>query len=236
MTLRLRTCSSLALAVSLHAATVSGNVSLLASKDKRVRNQRDFSGVVVWLEPSSPAPARLRPQKTEIVQKNKTFIPHVLAVAVGSSVEFPNFDPIFHNAFSNFSGQIFDVGLYPPKTTRSVQFVREGVVRVFCNIHPAMSAVIVVLDTPWFAVTARNGGFRIAGVPPGEYTLKVFHERATAPTLAGLARKITVAGDVTLPGISISEAGYIPLPHKNKYGKEYPAVIEDKLPYAGARK
>ena len=92
---------------------------------------------MVWLEPvrrrclSCPKPAR-----AEMIQKGKTFSPHVLAVTLGTVVDFPNYDPIFHNAFSNYDGQIFDIGLYPPGTTRSIAFRREGVVRVFCNIHP----------------------------------------------------------------------------------------------------
>src|SRR6202044_1888521 len=106
-------------------------------------------------------------------QKGKMFMPHILPVMAGTTVDFPNLDPIFHNAFSSYSGQIFDVGLYPPGTSRSVRFTREGVVRVFCNIHSSMSAMIVVLATPYFAVTGRDGSFALPDVPPGEYTLRV---------------------------------------------------------------
>ena len=124
-----------------------------------------------------------------MIQKDKMFTPHVLAVPVGGSVSFPNLDPIFHNAFSNFNGQIFDVGLYKPGSSRTVAFKRAGIVRVFCNIHPQMSAVIVVLDTPYFAVSNKAGAFEIADVPPGEYQLHVFHERAAEETLDSLTRQ-----------------------------------------------
>jgi len=229
---RLHICFSLLLAAPLHAATVSGKVSLEGSKEKRVTQRRDFSSVVVWLEPADQR-LPLTPRKAVMEQKEKTFMPHVLAIPVGSSVDFPNFDPIFHNAFSNFNGQIFDVGLYPPKTTRTVKFNREGPVRVFCNIHPTMSAVIVVLRTPLFDVTRTDGSYQIRDAPPGDYTLRVFHERATDTTLASVSRKITVSGDVVVPQFAVSEAGYLALPHKNKYGKDYPPVVNDTVPYAG---
>src|SRR4030095_11393516 len=109
-----------------------------------------------------------------------------------STVEFPNADPIFHNAFSNFSGQIFDVGLYPPGTSRTVKFRKEGTVRIFCNIHPTMSAVISVLKTPWFDVSASDGSFKISDVPPGEYMLNVFHERASEMALKKAERRAAV--------------------------------------------
>jgi len=237
-----RTCfSALAVAALAHAATpttVRGSVELVASRDPMVRKHKDYSGVVVWLEPlGRPAPPALPARPAVMLQKNKMFIPHVLAIEVGSSVSFPNLDPIFHNAFSNFNGQIFDVGLYKPGTSRTVPFRSEGIVRVFCNIHPQMSAVIAVLPTPYFAVSDKSGAFEIANVPPGEYQFRVFHERAAPETLDKLIRKITVeSARLELPPLTISESGYLPAPHMNKYGKDYPAVIEDQAAYPGANK
>ena len=131
-----------------------------------VRKGLDYSGVVAWLLPVDAAPAPRDNVKNggkhaRLIQRDKTFTPHVLAIETGTTVDFPNFDPIFHNAFSNFSGQLFDIGLYAPGTTKSFRFQRSGVVRIFCNIHPAMSAVILVVDTPYFTVSGRDGEFEI---------------------------------------------------------------------------
>ena len=158
-----------------------------------------------------------------MVQRDKKFIPHVLAVGVGSTVDFPNFDPIFNNAFSNFSGQPFDTGLYPPGSSHKILFRRDGIVRLFCNIHSSMSAVILVLKTPYYAVSGSDGTLRIEGVKPGEYQLRVWHERAAAATLQALETNIRVeSGNLELPPLRISESGYLEVPHKNKYGEEYP--------------
>lgn len=217
----------------LAAGTVSGRIELRDSKDAAVR-KRNYSGVVVWLEAVEPGTPPL-PGKARMIQKNKTFTPHVLPIRMGTTVEFPNFDPIFHNAFSNYNGQLFDVGLYPPGTTRSVKFSRPGVVRVFCNIHASMSAVIVVLNTPYFTVTQKDGTFELAGIPPGEYTLHLFHERATQATLDGAARRLTVTGDtLAVPPFSISESGFLAIPHKNKYGQDYGTEPDEHTGYPGA--
>ena len=228
---------SLILTHAALAAAVTGTVELTNQRDGA--RKRDYSGVVVWLEPAD-AKARvpaLPAARAEIIQKDKKFTPHVLAVPVGTQVDLPNLDLIFHNAFSKFSGQPFDVGLYPPGTSKSVTFTRPGVVRVFCNIHQTMSAVIVVLRTPWFAVTNAKGAFTIANVPAGEYRLHVFHERASADALKALGRAVTVEeGGPALAPITISEAGYVAAPHKNKYGADYPPLADDHVFYPGVKK
>jgi plastocyanin len=226
------------LALPATPITVRGSVELVASRDPMVRKHKDYSGVVVWLQPlSGPLPPAVPSRPAVMIQKNKTFTPHVLAIPVGGSVSFPNLDPIFHNAFSNFNGQIFDVGLYKPGSSRTVPFMREGIVRVFCDIHPQMSAVIAVLATPYFAVSDKSGSFEIMNVLPGDYRLHVFHERAAPETLDTLEHKITVeTALLVLPPLTISESGYLPAPHKNKYGKDYPPVIEVQPAYPGASK
>ena len=233
-------CSSLRLlliAAPLVAANVSGRVELRDSREAAVRKKMDFSGVVVWLEPMSGKPPLRTASHARMVQKAKTFTPHVLAIPVGATVDFPNFDPIFHNAFSNYDGKVFDVGLYPPGTSKSVVFPRAGIVRVFCNIHATMSAVIAVLDTPYFDITKKDGSFEIAGVPAGDYRLHVFHERASTATLNELTRRVTVSGteSLTIPGIPISESGYLPIPHLNKFGREYSSPPDDQGVYPAVR-
>ena len=102
-----------------------------------------------------------------LAQKNKAFDPSLLVITKGSSVEFPNRDPWFHNVFSLFNGKRFDLGLYEAGSSRTVHFDREGISYIFCNIHPEMSAVVVVLGTPYFSVTNKDGEFTIQNVPPG---------------------------------------------------------------------
>ena len=225
-----RTCSSfLLLALPLAAATVTGTVDIVGVRGG------EAGRAVVWLDPAGEQQIPpSQPGAARMVQLHKQFQPHVLAIRTGTTVEFPNYDPIFHNAFSNIDGQPFDVGLYAPGSSRRVVFHRPGIVRVFCNIHQSMSAVIVVENTPWMAVSGPRGDYRIAGVPPGEYTLHVFFERATAQTLDSLRRKVDVQEQTTaLAPIRISGAGYIPVPHRNKYGREYPPDSGDEAAYGG---
>ena len=235
-------CSSAALWLigatpAVRAATVTGAVEITNSHDAAVRKRKDYTGVVVWLEAvDRPAPAAPAPKRAQMIQRDKRFTPHVIALPLGSTVDFPNFDPIFHNAFSNFSGQPFDVGLYPPGTSRSWVFKRPGIVRVFCNIHPTMSAIIAVLTTPWYTVTPASGLFTMENVPAGEYQLRLFHERAVPENLQALERRIKVPeGGLRLPLISISETGFVPAPHMNKYGRAYPPEVSGET-YPGAAK
>jgi plastocyanin len=221
-----------AAAGDLRAGAVTGAVQLTGSNEPSVRKHLDFSGVVIWLEPTAGTAAPLPQQHARMIQKYKHFDPHVLAVDVGATVEFPNLDPIFHSAFSSFDGQVFDLALYPPGTSRSIHFTHPGVVRIFCNIHPSMSALLVVLDSPYFATTGKDGNFIIPNVPAGPYRLHVLHERATAETLAALVHNVTVsAAGAVLQPIVISEVGYLPVAHKNKYGRDYPPVPDDRQGY-----
>jgi plastocyanin len=219
-------------------ATLSGTVVLRDSRIDAVNKQNDFSGVVVSAQPVNPelsSPAAPPAAHATMIQKGKMFTPHILPIMAGTTVDFPNFDPIFHSAFSIYSGQIFDVGLYPPGTSKSVRFTRPGVLRVFCNIHPTMSAIILVLNTPWFLKTAKNGSFEM-DVPPGDYELSVFHERATEAALTGLSRRIVVSEHgLRVPPITVSEAGYLVAPHKNKYGRDYPEPPDDQIYHPGMR-
>ena len=231
--------AALVFAAGISAATITGQVALVSSDHPAVKAKRDYSGVVVWLEPlgpGSPRPASSALKQAVMDQRNKTFIPHVLAIEAGTAVDFPNSDPIFHNAFSNGDGQVFDLHLYAPQTTRRVVFRRPGISKVFCNMHENMSAIIAVLTTPYFAVTGAGGGFQIQA-PGGKYRLRFWHERARADLLATLEQQLSVGdANVSLPRIQISEEGYRPAPHKNKWGLEYTGPREEYIFYPGGRR
>ncbi len=155
-------------------------------------------------------------------QKNKAFEPHLLVVTKGSTVDFPNRDPWFHNVFSLFNGKRFDLGLYEAGTSRTVHFDREGVSYIFCNIHPEMSAVVVVLSSQYFAVPNKQGDFSIASVPPGRYMLHVWNENALPATLQALSREVMVnETSHSLGLIHVQVTLATSAPHKNKYGQDY---------------
>src|SRR5205807_3362774 len=189
------------------------------------KSATDPSNVVVWLTPIGGS-ANSEEIKTPVahprlVQRNKSFEPHVVVVHVGSSVEFPNRDPFFHNVFSLFEGKRFDLGLYEAGTTRDVRFDRRGISYIFCNIHPEMSAVVIAIETPYYAISNGRGEVQISGVPPGRYLLRVWSEASLPDDLKNQAREITVSentsslGTIRLREIPVSHA------HKNKYGQDY---------------
>jgi plastocyanin len=132
---------------------------------------------VVYLETApqaafeAPAPGR-----AVLDQRSETFVPYVLAVTVGTTIDFPNSDLTYHNVFSLSKAKRFDLGRYPRGQSRSVRFDQPGVVRVFCEIHSHMSAWILVFAHRYFATTDAEGGYRIDGVPPGAYTLAVWND------------------------------------------------------------
>lgn len=176
---------------------------------------------VVWLSPIAD-PTPVAPMHAVLAQKNKTFEPHLLVVTRGSTVEFPNHDPWFHNVFSLFNGKRFDLGLYEAGTSRTVHFDREGVSFIFCNIHPEMSAVVVVLGSPYFATTNKQGDFTITGLPAGRYTLHVWNESALPATLQALSREVQLSDSAhSLGTIQVEVTSAASVPHKNKYGQDY---------------
>jgi hypothetical protein len=155
------------------------------------------------------------------VQKNKSFQPSLLVIPVGGKVEFPNHDPFFHNVFSLFEGKRFDLGLYESGTTRFVQFDKPGVSFIFCNIHEQMSAVVIALTTPYYAISDARGDVSFSNVPPGRYQLQIFHTSVAPDALHALSREITVAaGDASLGTFTLTETD-VTVAHKNKYGRDY---------------
>src|SRR5579859_2383887 len=223
---RLPTALVLAASVSAFAQQ-----SLLKAHVELTRNGhalKDASKAVMWLTPigatfgATSDSLRQKPSEIpKLVQKNKSFQPSLIVIPVGGKVEFPNHDPFFHNVFSLFEGKRFDLGLYEGGTTRFVQFDKPGISFIFCNIHAQMSAVIVALDTPYFAVSDEHGDLNIPAVPPGRYNVQVFHTSVAPDALRAQTREITVApGDASIGTFTLAESD-LEVAHKNKYGRDY---------------
>jgi hypothetical protein len=177
---------------------------------------------VVWLEPLGDTPIlSFTPQgHYTLLQKNRTFMPHLQVVPIGSVVQFPNADPFFHNVFSLYDGKRFDLGLYEAGTTKSVTFSRPGVSYIFCNIHPEMSAVVISLSTPLYAIADASDSVTIHNIPPGDYVMHIWVEGALPPALQGLSHEIKVS-----PGMNDLGTMSVPIganaTHTNKFGNAY---------------
>ena len=179
---------------------------------------------VLWLQPASGTPiARLSPNGNyKLLQKNRTFTPHLLVIPVGSTVQFPNADPFFHNVFSLFEGKRFDLGLYEAGSSKSVTFSREGVSYIFCNIHPEMSAVVLALSTPLYAIADANESFAIPDVPPGDYTLHLWIESIPESYLRGLVRTVHVPVEgIDLGTVNAPIVHPKTMDHSNMFGDAY---------------
>ena len=209
--------------------TVRGRVEVIGGEGKGKTRHGALPGTVVWLTPMTGAGGEAAMAATSsssanphLVQKNKSFDPHILVVPVGSMVEFPNHDPFFHNVFSLFEGKRFDLGLYEAGTTRMVRFDRLGISYIFCNIHPEMSAVVITMATPLYAISSRDGQLSLAGVPYGRYMLHVWSEGMGPENEQPFTREITIAENASSLGvIRVPEANGQRMAHKNKYGREY---------------
>ena len=180
------------------------------------------AAAIVYAEPLDTAAPRT-PARVSLVQKDKTFQPHILAVPIGSTVTFPNSDPIFHNVFSLSTPEPFDLGLYRSGQTRSRTFTRPGTYRVFCNIHPHMTAIVLVLPTPYITTAAADGRF-VLDLPPGRYRITALSER-TGPVSVEAQ---STAGASSAPGLTLDESAWTVVQHKNKFGQDYPAAAYKK--------
>lgn len=200
--------------------TVTGTVEVTRSASQKTPPSN--ADVAVWLAPAGEASASFPRRKFTLVQKNKTFEPHVLVVPTGSEVDFPNKDPFFHNVFSLFDGKRFDLGLYEAGTSKSLRFDRPGISFLFCNIHPEMSAVVIALETPYYGVSNRSGKISISDVPPGRYVLHVWREGSSPEALKALSHPVVVSNDSgSLGKLAVPDNAALPVAHKNKYGRDY---------------
>jgi len=180
---------------------------------------------VLWLKPLTPGqtiPPVAPPRGGyTLLQKNKMFSPHLLVVPTGSVVMFPNADTFFHNVFSLFNGQRFDLGLYEAGKTKAVTFSREGISYIFCNIHSEMSAVVVSLSTPLYSIADSDGGFHIYGVPPGDYEMHLWAEGAQQAILDQRVQRVHISTDNRNLGTILLDSSPVPLQHTNKFGQPY---------------
>jgi plastocyanin len=221
---------TLAVTASAQQSPLKAHIDL----SKNGRHVKDASKAVIWLTPigASVDPPRQDPSAIpKLVQKNKSFHPSLLVIPVGGKVEFPNHDPFFHNVFSLFEGKRFDLGLYESGSTRFVKFDQPGISFIFCNIHPEMSAVVIAVATPYYAISDARGDLSIPDVPPGRYDMQVFHSAVPADTLRAVSREITVGpNETTLGNFTLAESDLL-VAHKNKYGREYDRPEPDSPAY-----
>jgi plastocyanin len=192
--------------------TVSGRVTVL---DRGNRSATDVGQSVIWLE--AAAPGRITPVRAETFTEGKQFLPRVMVVPVGSTMSFPNHDPFNHNVFSLSPEARFDLGLYGRGESKSTQLTRAGIIRVYCNVHPNMSAIVVVRDNPYYTQAGADGSFTIRDVPSGAYVLHAWHERGGETT-----RQITVpAAGLPNTVLQLDARGYRFVQHLNKFGQPY---------------
>ena len=164
--------------VLLHMSVGMASAGILSGTVTDATGQSRIKDAVVWAEPTGPMPTFSAPvQHAEMAQINLAFAPLVLPVLVGTTVEFPNRDKVYHSVFSFSRLQRFEFGLYKPGEQRAETFRKVGVIKLFCNIHDCMHGAIVVLPTPYFSTTRADGAFSIAATPAGDYTVQVWHGR-----------------------------------------------------------
>jgi plastocyanin len=188
------------------AAEVNGEV--------KVTGRSGSVPTYIYAEPLDSGIA-VTPGHFTMKQVNKQLVPHVLVVPLGSAVDFTNEDPILHNIFSKTKPGGFDLGLY--KKSKPVLFRYANTYRVFCNIHPEMTAVILVVPTSYIAEVDSSGHYRLE-LPAGRYRVTAWSERAATPVTAEI---VVSSGIASVPLLAIDESKYVELPHKNKFGRDY---------------
>ena len=211
-------CLGLTLVVGNSLAAQDSNVHGTVRVLHHSESDSDSADVVIWLTPAQPG-APVAPGPTaRLAQKNKKFVPHVVAVTQGTQIEFPNQDLFFHNVFSIHQGKTMDLGLYESGAARKVRFSQPGVSYIFCNIHPQMSAVVVVLRTRYFVLSDAEGNFQIRHVPPGRYKLAVWYEQTPEAELASQAKEIEVVSGDNDMGRIVLHSSDMPEERPNKDG------------------
>jgi plastocyanin len=207
---------SVCLAGQLSAAVVTGKVTFLT---KRGQNPV-MSETLVWLEPVGVKAAKRSGSTFSMTTRSKAFLPHVIAVPAGSTINFPNEDPIAHNLFSLTPGNTFDLGLYRKGPGKPHKFEAPGVVNIYCNVHPNMSAVVHVMSTPYYGFADANGTWSF-DVPPGKYRVTAWNEQGG--TAVGDI-EVGAGGLPSAPVLTIDGRNFRQAQHKNKHGQTYKPV------------
>jgi len=198
------------------AAVVSGKVAFVTKRGQNpVMNE-----TLVWLDPVGARVPKQPAAAATVTTRSKAFLPHVVAVPAGSTVSFPNEDPIAHNLFSLTPGNTFDLGLYRRGAGKPHKFETAGVVNIYCNVHPNMSAVVHVMSTPYYAFTDAAGNYSF-DVPPGKYRVTAWNEQGGSVT-ADL--DVAAAGTRSAPLLTIDSRNFRQAQHKNKHGQTYKPV------------
>ena len=198
------------------AGSVTGRVSVV---DKGGKPATDPQETAVWIDDiklkAKPGNATIN---ATVQMRGKAFVPRLAPVALGGTVTFPNLDPILHNAFSVSGENRFDLDLYKSPKSGSKTFLVPGIVRVYCNIHPQMSAVVLVLDSPYFIQAGPDGAFTLEGVPAGKHVLKAWHERGGEAS----TEILVPAGDGRVSAeLQLDASTFKRTSHKKKDGKDY---------------
>ena len=192
--------------------SVSGKVTMM---EKGERLSSEVGQAVVWLTGANASVGE--PSSSEMATEGKQFVPHIRIVERGSSISYPNHDPFNHNVFSLSGERVFDLGLYGRGEAKAVEFETEGVVRVYCNVHAQMRGLVLVLGSSLFTQPGSDGSFTIGAVPPGEYVLHAWHERA-----ATVSQPLRVGGNaVSRVAVVLDARGFRIVQHKDKEGKSY---------------
>jgi plastocyanin len=209
----------LAAALAAAAGEIRVTVSVLDAGKKAVPG----AGAVVWVVDPAAARHAASGARPKIASKDKRFDPHVAVVPVGGTVQFPNLDGIYHNVFSLSEKARFDLGLYRNGASRTMTFENPGLVRIYCNIHPQMAAILVVIDGAVWAQTGSDGAAVLAGLPAGKTTVRAWDERGGEFTgVVDVPENGGASLSISLDGSAFRDAG-----HKNKYGKDYPPPDDD---------
>jgi plastocyanin len=201
------------------AGDVRVTVSVVTPEKKTVPG----AGAVVWVVNAAAAKQAAPAAKPKIASKSKRFDPHVAVVPAGGTVQFPNLDGIYHNVFSLSEKARFDLGLYRNGASRAMSFENPGVVKIYCNIHPQMAAVLLVIDGGIWAQAGEDGTAVLAHVPAGRTTVRAWDEKGGEFTAV-----VDVPETGTIPlAVSFDGSGWRETAHKNKYGKDYPPPDDD---------